>query len=280
MSSFDKSKVNAILFDSTRCIGCRSCEEACDEINDPGKRKWSRKVDGDFRPPPDGLSSDKWLHMTFHPLPLENEGKRMDFNWDDAPELAERKQYVFARHACMHCQEPACQSVCIVGALKNQKNGAVTYDSSKCIGCRYCMVACPFKVPKYEWQKQLSYIRKCTMCENRQTKGASPYCVENCPGKDDGPALIFGRRKVLLYEAHKRIHQNKNRYFENVFGEWELGGTSVLYLMAKKTPPSQIDLPGNLEKRAMPDYSAGPLATVPYWAGGLSGMCSCLYWVI
>ena len=204
MSTAKKSNLMAILFDNTRCIGCRSCEEACDDENSSRKRKWDKESRGNFRKPPEGLSGDKWVSMSFHELPLQPAMKRKPFNWDDASDLLDEGQYSFIRHACMHCVEPACQNACIVGALVKQKNGAVTYDPDKCIGCRYCMIACPFSIPKWEWHEALPYIRKCTMCEHLINKGGIPACVENCPGNNDGPALVFGERNSLIYEAEKR----------------------------------------------------------------------------
>jgi formate dehydrogenase iron-sulfur subunit len=280
MSVTQKSNFKAILFDSTRCIGCRSCEEACDDENASNKRKWSEKTDKDFRKPPEGLSGDKWLHMTSHPLSLKPEGQRKQFNWDDAAELAEEGQFAYTRHACMHCVEPACETACVVGAIKKQENGAVTYDSHKCMGCRYCMIACPFNIPKWEWHKALPYIRKCTMCNHRQKEGKIPNCVDNCPGNEDGASLVFGKRYDLLYEAEKRIHENKDRYYPHVFGREEIGGTCVLYITHKELTPVKMGFPGNLNTRTLPSYSQSPQSTVPYWVGGFGALFSGLYWII
>jgi Fe-S-cluster-containing dehydrogenase component len=280
MSSVDKSKLMAILFDSTRCIGCRSCEEACDDENASRKRKWSADTEKNFRKPPEGLSCDKWVHMSFHKLSIPNGTKRKPFNWDDAWDLMEEKQYAFMRHACMHCVEPACESACIVGALVKQENGAVTYDPDKCMGCRYCMIACPFSIPKWEWHKPLPYIKKCTMCFPRQQDGKVPSCVENCPGNDDGPALTFGSRYDLIYQAKKRIHENKDRYYPHVFGEKEVGGTGVLYVINKNLTPAQVGFPQKMKSRSIPDYSQSPMSTVPYWVGGFGAMFAGLNWII
>lgn len=281
MKSINKSKLVAILFDNTRCIGCRSCEEACEDQNASKKRKWSKESNNNFRKPPDELSCDKWIHMSSHKLPLKPDVKRRQFNWDDAPELMEEGQYSFSRHACMHCIEPACESACIVGALKKQDNGPVIYDPEKCIGCRYCMIACPFSIPKWEWHKALPYIRKCTMCYDLQKAGKIPACVENCPGNgEDGPALTFGNRDALLYEAEKRIHENKDRYYPHIFGRDELGGTGVLYIMDKNLTPVEIGFPANLGLRSIPDFSKSPQSTVPYWIGGLGAFFTGLNWII
>lgn len=280
MSKADMLKMKAILFDSTRCIGCRSCEEACDEHNAAIKRKWSEKEQPGFRQPPPGLSADKWVHISYHELPLPAGEKRKPFNWDEAPDLALEKHFNYVRHACMHCVEPACANACIVGALQKQESGAVIYDRSKCMGCRYCMIACPFGVPKWEWHKALPYIRKCTMCHDLQAKGEVPACVDNCPGNDDGPALMFGSRYDLLYEAERRIHAERDRYYPHVFGRDELGGTCVLYIWDKRLTAQSIGFPGRLGKRSIPDYSASPISTVPYWVGGFAALFSGLNWVI
>ena len=269
-----------ILFDSTRCIGCRSCEEACDEENASRKRKWSNETYGDFRQPPEGLSGDKWIHMSHHPLSGNNDKTGVPFDWEEAPDLMDQGRYAYIRHACMHCVEPACVSACIVGALKKQENGAVIYDPDKCMGCRYCMIACPFNIPKWEWHNALPYIRKCTMCYPRLKEGKVPSCVENCPGNEDGPALLFGRRNDLLYEAQKRVHENKNRYFPHVFGENEVGGTGVLFIFDKTLTPVQIGFPADIGSRSIPSYSQSPMSTVPYWVGGFAALFSGLNWII
>ncbi len=281
MKPKDKNKLVAILFDSTRCIGCRSCEEACSDENDSRKRKWSEKSTNAKRKPPSGLSGDKWLHMSSHELPLPEGKTRQPFDWEEAGELKEQDQYNFVRHACMHCLEPACENACIVGALKKQKNGPVIYDPSKCMGCRYCMIACPFQIPKWEWHEALPFVRKCTMCYPLQQKGKIPACVESCPGDGtNGPALIFGTRHRLLYEGEKRIHSKKDNYHPHIFGRDELGGTGVLYLLPKDLTPELVDFPSNLGKRSIPSYAKSPQSTVPYWVGGLGTFCVSLNWII
>lgn len=280
MRSTDSSKLMGILFDSTRCIGCRSCEEACDEENASRKRKWSSETYGSFRQPPEGLSGDKWVHMSYHPLYRKNVKDDTPFDWEEAPDLMDQGQYAYIRHACMHCVEPACVSACIVGALKKQENGAVIYDPDKCMGCRYCMIACPFGIPKWEWHNALPYIRKCTMCYPRLKEGKVPNCVANCPGNEDGPALVFGKRNDLLYQAQKRVNENKDRYFPHVFGQDEVGGTGVLFIFDKKLTPAQIGFPANMQSRAIPSYSQSPMSTVPYWAGGFAALFSGLNWII
>jgi formate dehydrogenase iron-sulfur subunit len=270
--------MKAILFDATRCVGCRKCEKACDVQNEKDKRKWSKEKDGDFRPPPKGLSGEKWLHLSFHKRPdKKDHGK---FDWADVPGEVDEDKYMYTRHACMHCLDPACVNACIVGALQKTKEGPVIYDKDMCIGCRYCMLACPFHIPKWEWHKALPYIRKCTMCYERQQKGEEPKCVGAC----DYGAIEFGDRDDLLYEAQGRIREDKEEnkdkpnYYPHVFGKDEVGGTSVLYLT--RLHAGKVGLPGNLGKRSIPNFAASPMSTVPYWIGGLGAMLAGTYWII
>jgi len=153
-----------ILVDITKCIGCRSCEQGCKQIH--------------------GFPTDTELKLSTTALTIvEEHGDR------------------FVRRMCMHCQDPACASACLVGALKKSGAGPVTYDAGKCIGCRYCLVACPFSVPRYEWTKLVPYVKKCDMCAERQAKGQLPACVEACPVQ----ASISGTREEILAEAQRRI---------------------------------------------------------------------------
>jgi formate dehydrogenase iron-sulfur subunit len=181
----------AILTDLTRCIGCKACVWACKEIND---------------------------------LPREDGGAELSaVTWT----TVESRKGVYIRRQCMHCNDPACASVCPVGALHKTNEGPVVYDASKCMGCRYCMVGCPFGVPKYEWGSALPLVRKCGMCfENRIRGGAEPACTAVCPAK----ATVFGERSELIREAQRRIAAEPSRYVDHVYGEFEAGGTSVLYL--------------------------------------------------
>ena len=137
-----------------------------------------------------------------------------------------------------------------------------------------------FSIPKWEWHEALPYIRKCTMCEHLINNGGIPACVENCPGNNDGPALVFGERNSLIYEAEKRIHEKKELYFPHVFGRDEVGGTGVLYIMNKNLSPAEAGFPEGLGKRSIPDYSKKPQSTVPYWVGGLGAMFTGLHWII
>jgi formate dehydrogenase iron-sulfur subunit len=196
----------AMLYDSTKCIGCRACQNACKE--------WNRN------PPEAGadLSADTWTLIQV----AKPEGS---------------DEWAFLKRQCMHCLHPACVSACPVGALQQTEQGAVVYDPDRCIGCRYCMVACPFGVPKLEWEETLPYIRKCTFCVDRLKDGLEPACAAACPVG----ALVFGERESLVAEAENRIRSNPDKYVNHIYGKEELGGTSMLYL--SHIPFEELGLP-------------------------------------
>ena len=130
----------------------------------------------------------------------------------------------------MHCNDPSCVSACIVGALTKQPKGAVIYDAAKCIGCRYCMVACPFQIPAYEYHNALTpEVRKCTFCFESIKGGELPACVQVCPRE----VIIFGQKSELLRMARWKIKNNPGKYVDHIYGEHEVGGTSWLYLSSE-----------------------------------------------
>ncbi len=188
----------AVLVDVTKCTGCEKCVEACIKKNnlDPDKAYFDSVISRD------GLSADRLLTI-----------KKIDRGH-------------FSRLSCMHCIEPACVSACLVGGITKTKEGPVIYDPDKCIGCRYCMLACPFHIPQYEWNEVRPFMKKCNLCYDRIKENKLPACVEACPQK----AIVFGERKKLLEKAHAAINKNKDKYLNHVWGEKEYGGTSVLYI--------------------------------------------------
>lgn len=195
----------AYLFDATRCIDCRACMIACSvENNVPMTDTYiwetGSEVIGEF-------PNLKRASMPYH---------------------------------CMHCLAPDCVSACPVGAWYKQEDGPVLYDEKKCIGCRYCMNACPFSVPHFDWDKGLfgdALMHKCTMCAHRLEVGQEPACVQTCPTG----ALKFGQREDLIAEAHARIQAHPDRYINHVYGEKENGGTS--YLIISHVPFRELGLP-------------------------------------
>jgi formate dehydrogenase iron-sulfur subunit len=171
----------------------------------------------------------------------------------------------------MHCQDPACASACLVGALKKTALGPVTYDAAKCIGCRYCLVACPFSVPRYEWSKLVPYVKKCDMCAARQAQGQPPGCVEACPTG----ASIVGWRDEILEEAQRRV-LNDAKYVKHIYGSEEAGGTSVFFIsdvpfekLGFTAPPPQ----------SMPGLSAAALGDVPTVVLVGGSLLAGLYWI-
>ena len=231
-----------VLHDTTRCIGCRKCEEACNRVNDlpsPG------------RPFDDLAVLDNPRRTSAAAFTVVNRFE------SDAGEPV-----VFAKNQCNHCLEPACASACFVRALRKDKTGAVVYDASLCVGCRYCMVACPFNIPAYEYNEPLTpRIRKCHLCQFRIEKGLLPGCVEACPTE----ALAFGERDRLLKIARQRIDKFPGRYVDHIYGEREMGGTSWLYLSPK--PFNQIAMREDLGVQPASRFTSGPLSAVPVVVG-------------
>jgi Fe-S-cluster-containing dehydrogenase component len=203
-------KTFGVLVDTGVCIGCRKCEWACSKKN--------------FNPEADPVFFDDKNVFKDHRRP--NALAYTVVNEFRGPEPGSHPFTMKVQ--CMHCNDPACVSACIVGALKKCEFGPVTYDASKCIGCRYCMVACPFQIPAYEYFNAFDpQVRKCSFCYDRIVEERKrPACVEVCPSE----ALTFGTRRELIDMAHSRIRAHPERYVDHVYGELELGGTSWMYL--------------------------------------------------
>lgn len=235
--------MKGILTDVTKCIGCRECVIACKKTNNLDQelpRRWVLE---------DGLSARNWTSV------LERKGG-------------------FVRKQCRHCIEPACASVCPVAALQKQKNGAVTYDSDRCMGCRYCMMACPFGIPRYDWESRIPTVRKCILCFGRIEKGEQPGCTSACPMQ----ATIFGEREELIAEAKRRIEEKPDLYQQKIWGEKEVGGTCVLYI-------SSFDLGfltygQRLSDDPMPELTAPAMEAVPFAFVGMGAFMTGLNWVI
>ncbi len=235
----------AILTDTTKCTGCESCVAACKKENELGKdraRPWKRRIDD--------LSSTRFTTIIRRP------GGR------------------YVRQQCWHCDEPACVSACLVGALQKTPEGPVVYDGDKCMGCRYCMMACPFGIPRYDWDEPVPYVRKCTMCYHRIKEGRQPACTEACP---EG-ATIFGTRAEMLAIAHERIERNPDKYVGKVFGEHEVGGTSVLYI--SDIPLGFLAWKPELGPEPLPKLTWASLTKVPPVMVGMAGLMSGVYFII
>lgn len=212
-----------LLYDATKCIGCRTCMVACREANGlaPASSNglWDDPVD---------LSADT---KTLIKLAKLDDGRTS-----------------FFKAQCMHCVDPACVSVCMLGALHKAAHGVVEYDVERCIGCRYCQVACAFGIPKFEWAEATPQIVKCELCKERRAEGKEPACSHVCPTG----AVVFGRRSELLAEAKRRLAEEPDRYQPRIYGEVEGGGTQVLYLSG--IPFEDLGLP-KLSSESLPRLS-------------------------
>ena len=225
-----------ILVDTTRCIGCRRCELGCAEVNG--------------MPIPD-IAESKTENI------LKTLRKTSDTQYTVINRYETEKGPVYVPRRCMHCSQPGCVAACLVKAMKKRPTGQVTWDLN-CIGCRLCMVSCPFDIPKFEYKKAIPRIQKCNLCWDRFNKGALPGCVEVCPTQ----ALMFGTRKQILEEGKRRIATNPDKYVDHIYGEYEVGGTSHLYLSA--VPFEQIGFRKDLGTVPYPEYSTGFLYAVPF----------------
>jgi formate dehydrogenase iron-sulfur subunit len=178
------------------------------------------------------------------------------------------------RRLCMHCQEPACVSACPVEALIKRDDGAVVYLRERCIGCRYCFVACPFHVPTYTWSQAAPEVHKCYLCSHRLDEGQEPGCSSSCPTG----ATMFGPRDVLLHVARAHIDAHPERYVDHVFGENEAGGTDVL--MISPIPFDRFGRWTDVPTVPLPKLTWMVQEKIPYVVatGGL--LLGGLYWVI
>ncbi len=239
----------SILVDTTRCIGCGACAAACKVVN---SLPFDKPDDEKSRP--SATCKDDDLVAFAQTVGADELGGVLSAG---KLNIVQTHGNIFVRRFCMHCQEPTCASVCPVGALHKTAAGPVVYDAEKCMGCRYCMMACPFSIPRYEWKALLPKVKKCTMCAPRQAKGLQPACTAVCPVQ----AGIFGERNDLMKEAEKRLHDEPTKYFQHIYGKEEVGGTSVLYLSA--VPFEQLGLPANLPSDPMPLLTYRVLSKIP-----------------
>jgi formate dehydrogenase iron-sulfur subunit len=236
-------KTKGVLIDITRCIGCRGCQVACKQWNKLRARRTVCK--GDLTNPP-GLNSDTYTLVRF-----------VERAKDDVP------AWDFIKIQCMHCKDPACASVCPVSAIQKTEEGPVVYLKERCIGCRYCMIACPFQVPKYEWEKTSPFVQKCTFCSERILSGRLPACVKVCPTK----TILFGNYRDIVVEAERRLRLNPGRYVNHIYGRDEAGGTSWLYL--SDIPFEELGFNTKISTINLPSLTWASLSKIPYAVGGL-----------
>jgi len=236
--AFEGKEFHGMLIDTTRCIGCRRCEKACAEVNN--------------LPIPD-------ISEHANEAIFEKKRKTSKTVYTVTNLYETEKGKVFVPWRCMHCNQPGCRSACLVYALKKRETGHVTWDLN-CLGCRLCVYSCPYDLVKWEWHGTVVRLQKCNLCYGRFLKGKVPACVEACPTE----ALMFGLRRGLLEEGKRRITHNPGKYINHIYGEFEVGGTSHLYLSA--VPYEQIGLRTDLGVKSVPEYSLVYLSAVPFIA--------------
>jgi formate dehydrogenase iron-sulfur subunit len=229
----EPKEFTGVLVDTTRCIGCRSCEVACSVTHD------NFVAD---------VKSDNAL------------GKIRDTSekqWTVVNRFKTEKGEIFVKKQCLHCWQPACAAACLVNAMLKTKEGPVTWNGDKCMGCRFCMISCPFDIPKFEYYGWNPKIQKCNMCYERLLEGKKPACVESCPTD----ALMFGPKREVMEIARHRIYSHPDKYVHQIYGEHEAGGTGWLYLSA--VPFEQIGFRTDLGTTPYPEYTREFLISVP-----------------
>jgi formate dehydrogenase iron-sulfur subunit len=231
-----------VLTDTTRCIGCRACERACAVAHGHAV--------------PD-IETDE---------ALETERTPTDKQWTVVNRYDTDAGAVYVKKQCLHCWQPACAAACLTNAMEKTRKGPVVWNSDKCMGCRFCMVSCPFDIPKFEYDEWNPSIQKCNMCWERLERGEQPACVAACPTD----ALMFGRKRELMEVARVRIYNHPDRYVHHIYGEHEVGGTGWLYLAA--VPFEQIGFRTDLGTTPYPEYTRDFLYTVPVALFGLPAL--------
>jgi formate dehydrogenase iron-sulfur subunit len=218
-----------VLVDLTKCVGCRSCEAACNKEHN-------------FPEPTEPFDDFSVFDRTYH----NGQKRRTDENsytvvnrYD--PPGADHP--LFRKMQCNHCNEPSCLTSCFVNAYTKTNEGAVIYDPDVCVGCRMCLIACPFYVPAYSYSSAINpLVIKCNFCyENRLQQGRPPACVEACPQE----VLVLGHRKELIEIGHERIRQHPDKYVDHIYGEKEVGGTAWMYLSS--VPFDQVGFDTSLQ---------------------------------
>ncbi|HOV78577.1 MAG TPA: 4Fe-4S dicluster domain-containing protein [Bacillota bacterium] len=249
-----------VLVDVTRCIGCKSCAVSCKTWNDLPSKTSTFTNNWDS---PGKVTADAWTIITSFVI-----------------EQGDQIKWRFVKRQCMHCNEPACESACFTHSFVKTKEGAVIYKPTElkqdyCVGCRYCMIACPFGIPSFQWDKAFPYVQKCRFCYDRmKEQGLQPACVTSCPTQ----TLLFGDRDKLLKEAWDRINRDQ-RYVKHVYGEKEYGGTSWLYI--SDVPFDKIGFRTEaygkpVSQKSIPSYTWDVLKWTPYiffgWGAILTAM--------
>jgi Fe-S-cluster-containing dehydrogenase component len=194
---------------------------------------------------------------------LEKERTTSEKQWTVVNRYKTDKGEVFVKKQCLHCWQPACAAACLTNAMFKTREGPVVWNADKCMGCRYCMISCPYNIPKFEYNEWNPDIQKCTMCYGRLQEGKRPACVEACPAD----ALMFGQKRDLMEIARVRIYNHPRQYVRHIYGEQEVGGTGWLYLAS--VPFDQLGFPTHLGTTPYPEYTKEFLYSVPILDFGL-----------
>ena len=248
--------MKALLIDLTRCIGCRACQVACKEWNELPAEKTTFFAGKGYQNPRD-LSATTWKLVTYNEVKLRG-----------------RYEWVFGNLQCFHCLEPGCESACPVHALKKTAEGPVVYDADKCLGCRYCQMACPFMVPRFEWSSALPEIAKCTLCADRVAAGLETACAKVCPTE----TIQFGDREKLISEAERRIRINPRQYIHHIYGKDEAGGTCVLVL--SNVPFETLGYRKDLPDKPVKMYNREAMEAIPFVMIGLGLTLGAVAWIV
>jgi formate dehydrogenase beta subunit len=244
----------AILYDSTKCTACRGCQVACKQWNELEGEETANW--GSYENPKD-LSTQTWLKMEFREV-----GNNGNLQW------------LFTRRSCMHCTDAACVKVCPTGALFYHPLGFVSYDKGKCSGCGYCSQFCPYHVPRLNTVRAsgLGRMAKCTACTtfglDRIDNNEEPACVKTCPPK----ALIYGDRAQLVTTGKARVKTLQAQGYSNanLYGEKELGGLHVMYVLADS--PEVYGLPKDPQFPAAATAWQDVIKPLGYAAVGIVGL--------
>jgi formate dehydrogenase iron-sulfur subunit len=249
----DFSNDRTFLIDLTRCTGCRACQVACKQWNQLEAEDTTFFHGQGYQNPP-AMSEHTLTTIRFREYQRHGEN-----------------EFAFYKEMCMHCNEPACVSVCPVSAFVKTPEGPVIYNAKRCIGCRFCMIACPFGVPKYQWSKTLPLVVKCSGCYARIKSGLIPACAKACPS-----AITYGSRKDMIAEAEKRLKARPDIYFNKIYGLQEAGGTSVLYLSELPFPELGFK---RITRRPLPSLTWAALRLVPGVFLTMGGSLAVISWI-
>ena len=257
-----------VLVDLTKCIGCGSCTVACKMYN---KNEWIED-----RAPTSGenavLADENWTVIQKCRLDKAT-GQNTNADGVSVPTTTNVNEvWRYVKWQCLHCKEPACASSCFATAFRKTELGPIVYYPNLCVGCRYCMLACPFGIPKFEWNKPLPVLTKCMMCSQRVENGDVPACVTVCPTN----VMKFGEQEELLKEA-KSILASDSRYVQHIYGEHEAGGTAWIYISDK--PFGALGFKMNVPKRSIPSYTANYMRITPIFGVIWATVLTCLYFI-